>query len=75
MVGVDRRVQQRTTSWHQPSAPVPKVPPTCIRRSTVFGDLLSSFEAPIHWAFPGVVEGVSRELLFALKVPVDSAFF
>jgi hypothetical protein len=37
MVGIDRRVQQRTLSWHQPSAPVPKVLPTCIRRSTVFG--------------------------------------
>jgi hypothetical protein len=38
-------------------------------------DLLCSLEARIHCNFPGVVEGVSRKLFFALKVPVYSAFF
>jgi hypothetical protein len=74
MVGIDGRVQQRTPAWHQPSTPVPKVPHDLYQAIDRIWDLLSSFEARIHCEFPGVIEGVSRELLFALKVPVDSAF-
>ncbi len=75
MVGIDGRVQQRTPAWHQPNPPVPKVPHDLYHAINRIWDLLSSVKARIHCEFPGVVESVSRELLFALKVPVDSAFF
>src|ERR1700722_14138221 len=75
IVGIDGRVQQRTASRHQPGAPVAKVPHDLFEAVNGIRDLLSSFEARIHCNFPSVVEGVSRKLFFALKVPVNAAFF
>src|SRR4029077_7136337 len=75
IVGIDGRVQQRAASGHQPCAPVAKVAHDLFETINGIRDLLCSFEARIHCNSPSVVEGVSRKLLFALKVPVDSAFF
>ncbi len=75
VVGINGRVQQRASSRHQPGAPVPEVPDELFQAVNGIWDLLSSFEARIHCDFPSVVEGISRKLLFALKMSVDSAFF
>src|SRR5271157_402609 len=75
IVGVDGRVQQRAPSRHQRRASVAKVPNDLLQTVNSIWDLLCSFEARIHCDFPSVVEGVCRKRLFALKVPVDSAFF
>src|ERR1700692_4873183 len=75
IVGIDGRVQQRAASRHQPGAPVAKVPHDLFETINGIRDLLCSFEARIHRNFPSVVEGVSRKLFFALKVPVNPAFF
>src|SRR6266853_956422 len=75
IVGIDCRVQQRAASWHQPGAPVAKVPHDLFETINAIRDILCSFEARIHCNFPSVVEGVSRRFFFALKVPVNPAFF
>src|SRR6202162_2868487 len=75
IVGIDGRVQQRAASRHQPGAPVAKVPHDLFETINGIRDLLCSFEARIHCNFPSVVEGVSRKLFFALKVPINPAFF
>src|ERR1700722_4305259 len=75
IVGIDGRVQQRAASRHQPGAPVAKVPHDLFEPIHGIPDPLGSFEARIYGNFPGVVESLSRELFFALKVPVNPAFF
>src|SRR5882762_272558 len=75
VVRIDGRVHQRAPSRYQPSAPVPKVPHYLFQAVNGIRDPLCSFEARIHCDFPSMVEGVSCELLFALKVSVDSALF
>src|ERR1700675_5174313 len=75
IVGIDGRVQQRATSRHQPGAPVAKVPHDLVETINSIRDLLCSFEARVHCNLPSVVEGVSRKFFFALKVPVNPAFF
>ena len=75
IVGIDGRVHQRTASWQQPSAPVPKVLHVLYQAINRIWDLLSSFEARIHCEIPSVVEGVSRKLLFAFKMSIDAALF
>src|ERR1700730_2645153 len=75
IVGIDGRVQQRAASRHQPGAPVAKVPHDLFETINGIRDPLCSSEARIHCNFPSVVEGVSRKLFFALKVPVNPAFF
>src|SRR5260370_8184772 len=75
IVGIDGRVQQRASSWHQPGAPVPKVPDDLFQAVNGIRDLLRSFEARIHCDFPSMVEGFSRKLFLASKVPVAPAFF
>jgi hypothetical protein len=74
IVGIDGRVQQGATSRHQPCTSVAKVPHDLLETINGIRDLLCSFEARIHCNSPSVVEGVSRKLLFALKVPVDTPF-
>src|SRR6266478_7701131 len=59
---------------YQPIAPVSKVPYDLFQAINRIRNLLSSFETGIHRDLPSVVEGVARELLFALKVTVDPAF-
>src|SRR5467141_915001 len=75
VVGIDGRVQQRAASRHQSCTSVAKVPHDLFETINGIRNLLCSFEARIHCNFPSVVEGVSRKLFFALKVPVDPAFF
>src|SRR6266568_1805288 len=75
IVGVDSRVQQRAASRHQPCTSVAKVPHDLFETINAIRDLLCSFEARIHCNVPSVVEGVSRKLFLALKVPVNPTFF
>src|ERR1700689_140945 len=75
IVGIDRRVQQRAASRHQSSAAVPKITHNLFKAVNGIWDLFCAFEAHIHRDFPSVVEGVSRKLLLAPKMPVDSALF
>jgi hypothetical protein len=75
IVGIDGRVQQRAPARYQSSTPVPKVPDNLSQAVNGIWDLLRSIEARSHCGFPSMVEGVSRKLLFTLKVPVNSTFF
>src|SRR6202162_1589846 len=75
IVGIDGRVQQWATSRHQPGTSVAKVPHDLFETINGIRDLLCSFEARVHCNLPSVVEGVSRKFFFALKVPVNPAFF
>jgi len=67
IVGIYGGVQQRAPSRHQPTASVPKVPQNLFQAINRIRDLLCSFETRLHGDFPSVVEGIARELLFALK--------
>src|SRR5712675_768613 len=75
IVGIDCRVQQRASSRHHPGAPVSKVPHNLFEAVNRIRNLLCAFEARIYCEFPSVVERVSRKLLLAPKMPVDSALF
>src|SRR5438046_404379 len=57
IVGIDGRVQQGASPWHQPGAPVPKVPDEQLQALNGVRDLLSSLETRIQGDLPGVVEG------------------
>src|SRR5438552_10657329 len=74
IVGIYGGVQQRAASRHQPTASVPKVPYDLFQAINRVRDLVYSFEARIHGDLPSMVEGITRELLFAVKVTVDLAF-
>ncbi len=74
IVGIYGGVQQRAPSRHKPIASVPEVPHDLFQAVNRIRDLLCSLEARLHGDFPSVVEGIARELLFALKVTVDPAF-
>src|SRR5215471_12322706 len=73
IVGIYGGVQQRAPSRHQPIPSVPEVPHDLFQAVNRIRDLLCSFEARLHRDFPSVVEGIARELLFALKVTVYPA--
>src|SRR5580700_8724408 len=75
VVAIDGRVQQRAASRHQSGAPVPKVPHNLFEAVNGIRNLLYSPKASIHRDLPRVVEGVCGKLFFALKVPVNPAFF
>src|SRR5580658_4551582 len=75
VVAIDGRVQQRAASRHQSGAPVPEVPHNLFEAVNGIRNLLCSLEASIHRDFPRVVEGICGKLFFALKVPVNPAFF
>src|ERR1700688_3332297 len=75
VVAIDGRVQQRAASRNQSGAPIPKVPHDLFEAVNRIRNLLCAFETRIHCDFPSVVEGVSRKLLLAPKMPVDSALF
>src|SRR4029077_13627406 len=75
IVGIGGPVRQWADSRQPPCPPVTKVPRDLFETINGIRDLLCSFEARAHCNFPGVVEGVSRKLFFALKVPVNPAFF
>src|ERR1700676_1016743 len=75
IVGIDSRVQQRASSRYHTGAPVTKIPDDLLQPIHGIRNLLRPFEARIHCEFPSMVEGFSRKLLLAPKVPVDSAFF
>src|ERR1700693_1366084 len=75
IVGIDCRVQQRAPSRHHAGAPVSKVAHNLFEAVNRIRNLLCAFEARIHCEFPSVVERVSRKLLLAPKMPVDSALF
>src|ERR1700692_4653111 len=75
VVTIDGRVQQRAATWNQPGAPVSKVPHDLFEAVNRIRNLLCAFEARINCDLPSVVEGVSRKLLLAPKMPVDSALF
>jgi hypothetical protein len=62
-------------SRHQPSAAVPKVPHDLFQAVNGVWNPFFSVEERIHCDFPGMVKGVSRKLLFALKMSVNSALF
>src|SRR6516165_11546508 len=74
IVGIYGGVQQRAPSRYQRTASVPKIPHNLFQAVNRIRDLLCPFEARLHGDFPSVVEGIARELLFALKVTVDPAF-
>jgi hypothetical protein len=75
IVGIDGRIQQRASSGHQSSTPVPKVPDHLFQAINSIRDLLCAFESRIYRDLPSVVEGFCRKLLLAVKVPIDPAFF
>src|ERR1700730_313608 len=75
IVGIDSRVQQRASSRYHTGSPVPKIPDDLLQPIHGIRNLLRPFEARIHCELPSMVEGFSRKLLLALKVPVNSAFF
>src|SRR5207302_4082808 len=57
------------------SAPVAKVPHEQFQPIHCIRDVLHSLKSRIYRQLPGVVEGLSRKLLLAFKMPVDTAFF
>ena len=74
-VAIDGRVEQRAPSRYQSGASVPEVRHDLLETINAIRNLLRAFEAPFYCDFPSVLEGVSRKLFFALKVPVNPAFF
>lgn len=75
IVGIDGRVQERAPSRDQPVALLLKIPQELEQTVHRIRDLVCSLETSIHYQFPGVFEGFFGELLFAIKMTVDSTFF
>src|SRR5580698_7875374 len=75
VVTIDGRVQQRAASRNHSGSPVSEIPYDLLEAVNRIRNLLYAFKAPVHCEFPGIVEGVSREFLLALEMPVDSALF
>jgi alpha/beta hydrolase fold len=75
VVGFNRCVQQRTTTRHQPRAPFPKIPQELAQTANGIWNLLYSFETAVRGKLPSMLKGFSSQLLLAIEVTVDPAFF